>query len=88
MEYGQVERWCKVHNLILNRVRCINDVTEDRCEVRGRGTRYRLEFLGRRLAEWRAYDVTACEGALAVADAVLDVVWDLRRERLASFSLG
>lgn len=85
MLYDQLSSWVRDHNLIMNRVKCINDVTNDLARVTTRKGTYSLKFLGREIATWRAYDDDACRQALAVADALLDVLWDCRREGYATF---
>lgn len=86
MEYGSLSAWVKAHNLIVNRCKVINDVCLDRCEIMGRGTRYRMVFEGRTIAEWTAYDLESVRCALSAANAVFDVLWDCRRLGLASFA--
>lgn len=86
VEYAALERWCKVHELVINRCKVINDVTEDHASVSGRRGRYRLELFGRKVAEWRVYDLRSVEDAYQRADAIYNALWDARREGYATFA--
>lgn len=85
MRYAELSAWVRVHNLVMNRVKCMNDVTEDLFTVRGKGPTYRLSFAGSEVVTWRAYDMESCERALAACDALLDVLWNARRLGYACF---
>lgn len=77
--------WVRTHNLVMNRVKCINDVTNDLCRVFQRGARYMMTFCGDEVCTWSAYDQSSVASALDVAGAILDTCWNLRREGFATF---
>lgn len=85
MTYDDMRTWVRVHDLVINRVKVLNVVTEDRFKVTGRGCRWRVDFLDRTVAEWRAYDVRSAEDALTSLSCLYKVLWDCRREGFASF---
>lgn len=86
MDYSEIAAWVKTHNLIMNRVKCVNDVTLDLCTVRGRAGRYRVEMCGSVICSWKAYDLRSCDDALVSMNAVLDTCWHLWRLGYASFA--
>lgn len=83
--YESAADWVRFDGLVQNRVKVINDITEDRAAYSRRGTTCRVSFLGRVLAEYAAYDVAAAGRAFGVLDGVYRVLWDCRREGLAAF---
>lgn len=86
LSYDDMRLWVRRHDLCLNRVRVINDITLDRATVGHRGAKWWVDFLGRRICEWHAYDVRSVDDALVALDAVKVALWDCRRLGLASFA--
>lgn len=84
--YDDMRLWVRRHDLVLNRVKVINVITEDRAKVGHRGCRWWVDFLDHRLCEWKAYDVRSVDDALLALDAVKTALWDCRRVGLASFA--
>lgn len=82
--FEDIERYCKVHDLCVNRVKVINEVTEDAARIRcARGT-YTVTLWGRAIATWGGCDLSAVERAYQRLDAVFDVLWDARRVGMLS----
>lgn len=88
MVFDDMRRWVRLHDLVMNRVKVINGVTGDACTVSGHGGRYTMRLYGRKILEWRAYDLSSVEDALLVSTAVFDALWDARRLGSDAFALG
>lgn len=86
LTYEDMRRYNKVLELVLNRCKVINAVTEDRAEVRYSRGYYRFELFGRELARWRLYDLAAVQDAYSRADAVYRALWDSRRLGFSTFA--
>lgn len=85
LAYEDMRRFTKLHDLVVNRVNVINQITDGACTMGGRGCDYVVRFYGRPIAQWQAYDVASVERSLSAMDAVYDVLWDCRRLGYASF---
>lgn len=86
MSYFEDSReWCRLDGLVRNRVKVINAVTEDRCTYDYWRGRCRVDFLGRTIADYASSDLNGARDAYLRLDAVYRVLWDCRREGLASF---
>lgn len=83
--YAKSALWVRLDSLVRNRVKVINAVTEDRAEYRTRGGVCSVLFLGRELCEYRAYDLEQTRRAVDCLESVYKVLWDCRREGLATF---
>lgn len=83
--YDDMRAWVRTHDLILNRCKVANVVTGDLFVVGHKGCRWWVDFLGRRVAEWRAYDLDSANKALAGMECAYRVLWDCRREGYACF---
>lgn len=85
VSYDDMRAWVRRHDLVMNRAKVINDITDDLLVVGHKGCRYWVEFLGRRICDWRAYDLESVNQALACLQGVEYVLWDCRRLGYASF---
>lgn len=86
MEWYELTRsWVRVHELLLNRVKCINHIACGACEVTQRGARYRLLLWGCVVAEWRAYDLESVRSAFSLTEGIERACWHSRRLGYASF---
>lgn len=88
VSYDDMRSWVKCHDLVMNRIKVLNVISENRFEVAHRGCRWWCEFLGRRVTEWRAYDVRSVEDALCRLSGIYKVMWDARREGYLSFDMA
>lgn len=87
MTYEEVRNWTDKHNIIVNRVKVINQILGARyenacdnpCAIEYRRGRYRVLFFGVCLAEYGIYQVESVEMALLRLDAVNDALWYMSR---------
>lgn len=84
--YELVDRYCKLCDLCANRVRVINDVTDDAAMLTCRQGTYTVTLWGRVLATWGGCDADAAQVAFYRLDAAFDALWDARR--VGAFARG
>lgn len=88
MDYGELWAWTKSINLVINRVKVINDTLEELGYEKGlasidyRRGYYRLSWLGHEVAKAKVYDLQQGRDLLAFAEGVRSCVWGLSRDGL------
>lgn len=85
---GYVElsgEFARLDGLVKNRLRVINDVTNDGAQCESRRGRCVITMYGRVLAEYGTEGLEGVRDAYQRLDAVVGVLWDCRRLGLARF---